>query len=336
MKSGDRPVPSQATWIVTGPLLTGARPSDRLGHEQRPRGWAIGVSEVRGPTPTRRDRHGVRATDHDCRDGAGGAVHRLCDHATSRRGDGRVDMRVIADGPGRDHKVGGQSGAVADRMDHNHPLMPGKRTRDRLRHLQLAGDEPVGVADIRLDDVTGRDRHRLPTALDVDRHRTRVPINGLGDRARRRNPDGIVLPGLIPRRSPGRDHKVRCQGGGVAHRVDPDLPFPPRTRTGDRLSHDQRADMGVGIGDLDRLMLARRDRHVLPVPGHHHLRADCAAVRGLDDSALRSNRDRLIRLRRGARGRAGGNDEVGLEGAVNLPGVMTLDTSWSHGARPRA
>ena len=65
----------------------------------------------------------------------------------------------------------------------------------------------------------------------------------------------IVLLGLVARGSPGGDHEVRGQGLAIAHRVDPDLPLLARTRTGDRLPHEQRADEVIGIGDVHRLGL---------------------------------------------------------------------------------
>ena len=85
--------------------------------------------------------------------------------------------------PARDDEVRRQGGAVADRVDNDRSLLPGKRAGDGLRHLELAGDESVGVADVRLGDVTGRDGHRLPASDDVDRDRAGVSVDGLGDRA---------------------------------------------------------------------------------------------------------------------------------------------------------
>ena len=44
----------------------------------------------------------------------------------------------------------------------------------------------VAVADVHLDDLTGRDGRGLPAPVDDDRHRAGVPVSGLRDGALRR------------------------------------------------------------------------------------------------------------------------------------------------------
>ena len=76
----------------------------------------------------------------------------------------------------------------------------------------------------------------------------------------------IVLLGLVTRGSPGGDHKVRGQGLAIALGVDRDLPLLTRRRTGDRLPHEQRADVVVDILDLHRLGSAGGDGCLLSAP----------------------------------------------------------------------
>ena len=205
------------------------------------------------PEPPGGDRDGVGAAGDDYRDGAGSPVDGLGDDAARRGGDIRVHLRMVACGPRRDDEVRRQGGAVADRVDNDLSLLPGKRAGNGLRHLELAGDESVGVADIRLGDVTGRDGHGLPAPDDVDRHGAGVSVDGLGNRAFGWEADVVVLLGLVTRGSPGGDHKVRGQGLAIALGVDRDLPLLARSRTGDRLPHEQRADVVVEVLDFHRL-----------------------------------------------------------------------------------
>ena len=121
------------------PLVAGERPGDDLGDEQGAGGGAVGVGDVGRPSPARRDRDVVRAADDGHRDGAGVPVRGLGYHAVGGGGDTGVDLRLVACGrPGRDDEVGREGGAVADRVDNHLPLLPGKQTGNRLRHLELA------------------------------------------------------------------------------------------------------------------------------------------------------------------------------------------------------
>ena len=139
------------------PLVAGERTGDGLRYEQGAGSRSVGVGDLSGPRAARRDRDVVGAAGDDCRDGAGSPVHGLGDHAAGRRRDIRVDLRMVACGPCRDDEVGRQGGAVADCVDNDLSLLPGKRAGNGLRHLELAGDKSVGVADVRLGDVTRAD-----------------------------------------------------------------------------------------------------------------------------------------------------------------------------------
>ena len=259
--------------------------------------------------------------DQNC---AGLPVRRLGGHTVGRRGDTRVNVRLVAGGrPRRDDEVRREGGTVADRVDDHLPLFPGKWTSDGLRHLQLAWAEPVGVADVRLDDLIGRDGDSLPAALDNDRHGTGAPVSGLRHRAVGPGRDIIVSLELITGGSPGVNHKIRGQGGAVALRVDRDRPLLARARTHDRLAHEQRTEgEAVGIADRRGSGAAARDgggprRATSDVDRH----GAGAPVRGLGNHAVGWRGDTRVDLRLDAGGRPAGMTKSGVR-------AVPLQTVW--------
>ena len=282
------------------------------------------------PEPPGRDRDAVRAAGDDRRDGAGSPVHGLGDHAAGRGGDIRVDLRVVACRPCRNDEVRGQGGAVADGVDNDLSLLAGKRAGDRFRHLKLAGDESVGVADVRLGDVTGPTDTVCPlptTSTDtvlVCPSTVSVTVQVAGTRmlsyclvwSLAGVPAGITKSGV--------------KALAIALGVDRDLPLQARSRTGDRLPHEQRADVVVDILDFHRLASAGRDGRLLRALDHHHVRANDAAVIGLGDGTLRSGRDWFVGLRFGARASPAADDEV-LPGHAIVAGHVDDDARLRSG-----
>ena len=95
-KSGDRAVPLQTTWMVTGPWWPASGAGDGLGDEQGAGGGAVGVGDVGGRSPAGGmvTVCGLPVTTAETALVAPSAVSVTTQ--LGRRGDTRVDLRLVA------------------------------------------------------------------------------------------------------------------------------------------------------------------------------------------------------------------------------------------------